>query len=143
MVLDLMLPGLHGLEVFRQVRAQLPLPVVMLTALGDETDRLTGLELGADDYVTKPFSPRELVLRVQSCCDATRRPWRRPRRRSWSTASCGRRPAHEVLLRGVPLALTVREYDLLLHFLRNPRQAFSRSSCSRTSGVGSTPTSRP
>jgi two-component system response regulator ResD len=65
-VLDLMLPGLDGLEVFRQLREHVPVPVIMLTAKGDEADRLAGLELGADDYVTKPFSPRELVLRVQS-----------------------------------------------------------------------------
>src|SRR5258708_561196 len=56
-VLDLMLPGLDGLEVFRQVRERVPVPVIMLTALGEESDRLVGLELGADDYVTKPFSP--------------------------------------------------------------------------------------
>jgi DNA-binding response OmpR family regulator len=126
-VLDLMLPGLHGLEVFRRVREQLPLPVIMLTALGDETDRLTGLELGADDYVTKPFSPRELVLRVQSVL----------RRNAVPLAPVAPEvlvdgelrvdvPAHDVTLRGAPLALTVREYDLLLHFLRHPRQAFSR-----------------
>src|SRR3954453_19829264 len=66
-VLDLMLPGIDGLEVCRRLRADDPqLPVVMLTALGDEADRVVGLSLGADDYVTKPFSPRELVLRVQS-----------------------------------------------------------------------------
>src|SRR6201995_4392774 len=65
-VLDLMLPGIDGLEVCRRLRAQWPIPVVMLTALGDETDRLAGFETGADDYVTKPFSPRELALRVRS-----------------------------------------------------------------------------
>src|SRR3954453_4058291 len=65
-VLDLMLPGMDGLEVFGRLREHAPVPVVMLTALGEEADRLVGLELGADDYVTKPFSPRELVLRVQS-----------------------------------------------------------------------------
>ena len=65
-VLDLMLPGMDGLEVCRRLRARWPIPVVMLTALGDETDRLVGYEPGADDYVTKPFSPRELALRVRS-----------------------------------------------------------------------------
>src|SRR5882672_10170841 len=65
-VLDLMLPGIDGLEVCRRLRERWPIPVVMLTALGDETDRLAGFELGADDYVTKPFSPRELALRVRS-----------------------------------------------------------------------------
>src|SRR6476659_5519939 len=65
-VLDLMLPGVSGLEVCRRLRAAGPVPVVMLTALGEEEDRIVGLELGADDYITKPFSPRELVLRVAS-----------------------------------------------------------------------------
>jgi DNA-binding response OmpR family regulator len=65
-ILDLMLPGMDGLEVCRRLRASWPIPVVMLTALGDEADRLVGFETGADDYVTKPFSPRELVLRVQA-----------------------------------------------------------------------------
>jgi DNA-binding response OmpR family regulator len=127
LVLDLMLPGLHGLEVFRRVREQLPLPVIMLTALGDETDRLTGLELGADDYVTKPFSPRELVLRVQS---VLRRGVAPQAPAAAEVLVDGELrvdvPAHDVLLRGAPLALTTREYDLLLHFLRHPRQAFSR-----------------
>jgi len=65
-VLDIMLPGLDGFEVCRRLRERSPVPVVMLTALGEETDRVLGLELGADDYVTKPFSPRELALRVRS-----------------------------------------------------------------------------
>ena len=65
-VLDLMLPGIDGLEVCRRLRQHSDVPVIMLTALGDETDRVVGLEQGADDYVTKPFSPRELVLRVDS-----------------------------------------------------------------------------
>src|SRR5439155_17847848 len=66
MVLDLMLPGLDGLEVFRRLRSFAPVPVIMLTARGDEADRVTGLELGADDYVGKPFSPRELTARVKT-----------------------------------------------------------------------------
>ena len=65
-VLDLMLPGVDGLEVCRQLRKDSQVPIIMLTAKGDETDRIVGLELGADDYVTKPFSPRELVARVKT-----------------------------------------------------------------------------
>src|SRR5207342_2358956 len=65
-VLDLMLPGMDGLEVCRRLRGNAQIPVIMLTARGDEDDRILGLEVGADDYVTKPFSPRELVLRVES-----------------------------------------------------------------------------
>ena len=126
-VLDLMLPGLDGLEVFRRLRARFPVPVVMLTALGDESDRLVGLELGADDYVTKPFSPRELVLRVQSVL-----------RRSNAVLPPSRGgvlcdgdlvvdvSAHEATRGGQPLGLTVREYDLLVFLLQHPREAFSR-----------------
>src|ERR687898_298508 len=78
-VLDLMLPGIDGLEVCRRMRADDPdVPVVMLTALGEEADRVIGLELGADDYVTKPFSPRELVLRVQSVLRRAARPPAQP-----------------------------------------------------------------
>ena len=125
-VLDLMLPGLDGLEVFKQVRAEVPVPVIMLTALGEEADRLVGLELGADDYVTKPFSPRELVLRVQSVLRRSAGPV--------STQPGVLRdgdlvvdlPAHQATRGGQPLGLTSREYDLLAFFLQHPRQAFSR-----------------
>jgi DNA-binding response OmpR family regulator len=126
-VLDLMLPGMDGLEVFSRLREHVPVPVVMLTALGEEADRLVGLELGADDYVTKPFSPRELVLRVQSVLRRTSQPL---------TAAAPQVlvdgdlevdvAAHQATLGGQPLGLTVREYDLLVFLLQNPRQAFSR-----------------
>ncbi len=126
-VLDLMLPGLDGLEVFRRLRAQAPVPVVMLTALGDESDRLVGLELGADDYVTKPFSPRELVLRVQSVLRRSSAPLAQAQgtilRDGDLVVDIA---AHLVLRGGKPLALTAREYDLLVFLLQNPRQAFSR-----------------
>ena len=69
-VLDLMLPGLNGLDVFRRLRRVAPIPVVMLTARGNEEDRVAGLEIGADDYVAKPFSPRELTARVKARCSA-------------------------------------------------------------------------
>ena len=127
-VLDLMLPGTDGLEVFRQLRARAPVPVVMLTALGDETDRLVGLELGADDYVTKPFSPRELVLRVQSVLRRSSAPLAAlPPAVLRDGGLCVGLAAHEVLLDGRPLALTSREYDLLVFLLQHPREAFSRS----------------
>jgi DNA-binding response OmpR family regulator len=129
-VLDLMLPGIDGLEVCRRLRGQDPdLPVVMLTALGDEADRVVGLSWGADDYVTKPFSPRELVLRVQSVL-----------RRASRTAEAVSGVA-EVLRDGdlvvdvarrvarlgdADLALTVREFDLLTFLMRNPGRAFRR-----------------
>jgi DNA-binding response OmpR family regulator len=128
-VLDLMLPGIDGLEVCRRLREQdADLPVIMLTALGEESDRLVGLSLGADDYVTKPFSPRELVLRVQS---VLRRSARAP---SFEVAELLRDGGLEVdasrrlaRLDGAELALTVREFDLLVFFLRNPGRAFRRA----------------
>ncbi len=127
LVLDLMLPGLDGLEVFRRLRAAAPVPVVMLTAMGEETDRVVGLELGADDYVTKPFSPRELVLRVKSVLRRSAAPLVVTPAEVLSdgdlVVDVG---AHEVLLDGQPLSLTAREYDLLVHLLRHPRRAFTR-----------------
>jgi len=126
-VLDLMLPGIDGLEVCRRLRDRAPdVPVVMLTALGEEADRVVGLELGADDYVTKPFSPRELVLRVQSVLRRTARARPAPETLADGdlTVDTARRVAR---LRGAELALTVREFDLLAFLLRNPGRAFSRA----------------
>nr|WP_221379250.1 response regulator transcription factor [Actinoplanes polyasparticus] len=127
-VLDLMLGGVDGLEVCRRLRRDRPdLPVVMLTALGEESDRVLGLEVGADDYVTKPFSPRELVLRVRSVLRRTAPaapPGPALLRDGDLTADTGRRTAE---LAGHPLALTVREFDLLEFLLRHPGRAFSRA----------------
>jgi DNA-binding response OmpR family regulator len=126
-VLDLMLGGIDGLEVCRRLRRELPdLPVVMLTALGEEADRVVGLEVGADDYVTKPFSVRELVLRVRSVLRRTAPGDDRPvmLRDGELTADTGRRIA---ALAGRPLALTVREFDLLEFLMRHPARAWSRT----------------
>ncbi|WP_250036401.1 response regulator transcription factor [Paractinoplanes maris] len=125
-VLDLMMPGLDGLEVCRRLRHRLPeLPVVMLTALGDEADRVVGLEVGADDYVTKPFSPRELVLRVRSVLRRSPPTTGTALLRDGElTADTGRRVAR---IGDRPLALTVREFDLLVFLLRHPARAWSRA----------------
>jgi DNA-binding response OmpR family regulator len=127
-VLDLMLGGIDGLEVCRRLRARWPdLPVVMLTALGEEADRVVGLEVGADDYVTKPFSPRELVLRVRSVLRRTTpRVDEKPAVLTDGDlrADTGRRIA---TLAGQPLALTVREFDLLEFLLRHPARAWTRA----------------
>jgi len=127
-VLDVMLPGLDGIEVCRRLRAMSPVPVVMLTALGEEDDRVLGLEVGADDYVTKPFSPRELVLRVDAVLRRSRRPL--PVHGETGVLRDGDlavdRAAHEVRLAGRPLALTTREYDLLVHLMANPGAVFTR-----------------
>ena len=128
-VLDLMLGGIDGLEVCRRLRRELPdLPVVMLTALGEEVDRVVGLEVGADDYVTKPFSVRELVLRVRSVLRRAAPSTEDDRpvllRDGDLTADTGRRIAQ---LGGRPLALTVREFDLLEFLMRHPARAWSRA----------------
>ncbi len=125
-VLDIMLPGVDGLEVCRQVRASSQTPVIMLTALGTESDRVVGLELGADDYLTKPFSPRELVLRVASVL----------RRAGESLAPDAKvltdgdllvdGPSRQATLSGRPIALTVREFDLLRFLVSHPAVAFTR-----------------
>ncbi|MFD7729620.1 response regulator transcription factor [Kitasatospora phosalacinea] len=130
LVLDLMLPGLDGLEVLRRLRARpdrADLPVVLLTAKGDEADRVLGLELGADDYVTKPFSPRELVLRVQSILRRARTAASavpaQPLRSGDLSLDPRARRAHRS---GRELALASREFDLLAFLLRNPGTVFSR-----------------
>ena len=134
-VLDLMLPGIDGLEVCRRLRERWPIPVVMLTALGDETDRLAGFEIGADDYVTKPFSPRELAMRVRSVLRRSRSAAPSDRTDGAGQAEQGiltdrdvtvDLAAHEVHIGGKLVQLTSREYDLLVFLLRNPRQAFTR-----------------
>jgi DNA-binding response OmpR family regulator len=124
-VLDLMLGGLDGLEVCRRLRSERPhLPIVMLTALGEESDRVLGLETGADDYVTKPFSPRELTLRVRSVLRrAAPEPTGDKLADGELIADTGRRIAE---LGGRSLSLTVREFDLLEFFLRHPGKAWSR-----------------
>ncbi len=124
-VLDLMLPGMSGLEVCRRLRDDGPVPVIMLTARSEEEDRIQGLELGADDYITKPFSPRELVLRVESVLRRTAGPPAAGDRLSAAglVVDCAARRATK---NGVELVLTLREFDLLAHFLRHPGRAWSR-----------------
>ncbi len=125
-VLDLMLPVLDGLEVCRRLRAAAPIPVVMLTARGEEEDRITGLELGADDYVTKPFSPRELAARVKAVLRrSTNAPGMGPTSFRAGPVELDLR-AHEVRRDGEMVALTSKEFDLLAHLIANPRRAFSR-----------------
>jgi DNA-binding response OmpR family regulator len=126
-VLDLMLPGVSGLKVCRRLRALGPVPIIMLTARSGEEDRILGLECGADDYVTKPFSPRELVARVDA---VLRRSDTHPAHDRILSISDGDLlidlAAREVRLRDKPVGLTTREYDLLAFLARNPRTAFSR-----------------
>lgn len=128
-VLDLMLPGLDGLEVCRRLRQMAPFPIIMLTALGEESDRVTGLEFGADDYIAKPFSPRELVARAKA---VLRRAGSAPVQAAADTEilnageiSVDMR-AREVRVGGELASLTVLEFDLLTFFMRNTRRALRR-----------------
>ena len=126
-ILDVMLPGLDGLEICRILRRESDAPILMLTAKGEEIDRVVGLELGADDYVAKPFSMRELMARVRALM-------RRPRSRTagprGETLQAGPlmldTEAHSARLGGDELRLKPREFDLLALFMRNPGRAFTR-----------------
>jgi DNA-binding response OmpR family regulator len=126
-LLDLMLPGIDGFGVFRSIRARAATPVIMLTARGEESERIAGLELGADDYVAKPFSPREIVARVQAVL-----------RRQQGDVVIEREnlafgelevdgASREVRVRGRRVALTPKEFDLLYLMARNPRTVFTRA----------------
>ncbi|MGH8963263.1 MAG: response regulator transcription factor [Jatrophihabitantaceae bacterium] len=130
-VLDLMLPGIDGLQVCREVRARRPdLPVVMLTALGEAEDRIAGLEVGADDYVTKPFSPRELALRIDSVLRRVARTQAAQpvlRAGTLTVDPAARRATRD----GVELSLTVRELDLLAFLMAHPGIAFKREDLMR------------
>ncbi len=125
-VLDLMMPGIDGLEVCRRLRAAGDVPIIMLTALGAETDRVVGLESGADDYVTKPFSPRELVLRVDALLRRVGERARPDDRRLVDGNLVVDSSRHEATLGVVPLNLTGREFDLLRFLVSNPGAAYSR-----------------
>jgi two-component system, OmpR family, response regulator ResD len=124
-VLDLMMPGMDGLEVMRRLREHERVSVILLTAKGEHTDRIIGLRLGADDYVVKPFSPAELVARVDA---VLRRVGNSPQpEEPIAFEDIQLDPvARRVTVRGEEAQLTVREYDLLLHFVRHPGQVFSR-----------------
>jgi two-component system, OmpR family, response regulator ResD len=124
-VLDVMLPGTDGLELCRWIRGRSELPIIMLTARGEEADRIVGLELGADDYVTKPFSPRELAARVRTVLRRSRSEVSEAERLSFEELSIDAR-THEVRKDGTELRLTAKEFDLLWFLARHPRQVFSR-----------------
>jgi DNA-binding response OmpR family regulator len=125
-VLDVMLPGTDGLSLCRWIRARSELPVILLTARGEEADRIVGLELGADDYVTKPFSPRELAARVRTVLRRAAPPVREEARRAFGDLVI-EAATREVTNAGEQLRLTAREFDLLWFLASHPRQVFSRS----------------
>jgi len=127
-VLDLMLPGIDGLEVMRRLRDtdQHRLPIILLTARGEESDRIVGLRLGADDYVVKPFSPAELVARVDAVLRRVEVPSGDEPPLEFSGGLVIDGPGRRATRDGEELALTQREFDLLLFLARHPGRAFSR-----------------
>jgi DNA-binding response OmpR family regulator len=125
-ILDIMLPGKDGLTLCRDLRAVRMIPIIMLTAKGEEADRVLGLEMGADDYVSKPFSPRELVARIKA---VLRRTQAVDVGNNWKIKYQGleiQSETRRVLINGTDIVVTPREFDLLLHLAQNPRRVFTR-----------------
>lgn len=126
-ILDIMLPGISGIELLKEIRTQSDIPVIMLTALGDEVDRLLGLELGADDYIVKPFSPRELVARIKAVL-------RRSERSSFKEGEkeirrgpfVFDREAMQVIYDGKPIPFTASEIKIAFKMAENPKRVYSR-----------------
>lgn len=125
-VLDLNLPHMDGLDVCRALRRQSDVPIIMLTARVEETDRLIGLELGADDYITKPFSPRELVARVRAVLRRTHGGVHQPGLLRISDLEIDL-PGHRVTRSGEPVPLTRTEFDLMAVLAQHPGQTFTRA----------------
>jgi DNA-binding response OmpR family regulator len=126
-VLDIMLPGVDGLSVLRQLRSTADVPVILLTARASEVDRIVGLELGADDYVVKPFSPRELAARVRTVLRRSQASGAATRGGSITFEGMQIDPgAREVTVDGELVTLTPKEFDLLVFLAESPRQVFSR-----------------
>jgi DNA-binding response OmpR family regulator len=124
-VLDLMLPGTDGLSLCRWIRSRSDMPVIMLTARGEETDRIVGLEIGADDYVTKPFSPRELAARVRTVMRRSTEPSMHEEHLSFDDLEIDA-STREVTKAGAEIRLTAKEFDLLWFLASHTRRVFSR-----------------
>jgi DNA-binding response OmpR family regulator len=124
-ILDIGLPGMDGFDVCRELRARSNVPILMLTARDEEPDRIVGLEVGADDYLTKPFSPRELVARMKAILRRSE-----PQEGREKTVALGDvvldRESHDVTVAGRPVDLTAKEFDLLAYFMANPGVVVSR-----------------
>ena len=124
-VLDVMLPAIDGFEVLTEIRKRQDVPVILLTARTDEVDRVLGLELGADDYVVKPFSPRELAARVRSVLRRSRPPAPAPSLEFEGLTIDG--TTREVIVDATVVEMTPKEFDLLAFLASSPRQVFSRT----------------
>jgi two-component system response regulator ResD len=124
-ILDIMMPRTDGWDVLKGIRQKNTVPVIMLTAKGEEVDRVLGLELGADDYITKPFSPRELVARVKAVLRRTMRVEQEPELLDYSHF-CIDKSAHDLRVGGEPVACPAKEFDLLWLLCTNPNRIFTR-----------------
>jgi DNA-binding response OmpR family regulator len=126
-ILDVMLPGMDGFSLIRSIRDRSDVPVILLTSRREESDRIAGLELGADDYVVKPFSPQELVSRVRAVLRRTQTKLESPSQGIIQAGNLNINPhTREVLINGNEIMLTAKEFDLLFHLATHPRQVFSR-----------------
>jgi DNA-binding response OmpR family regulator len=136
MVLDLMLPGINGLDICREIRKDSNVPIIMLTARVEESDKLVGLELGADDYVTKPFSPRELVARARAVLRRSQSE-QIVQHLNYKFGNVGlNTAARECRVDNQVVSLTPTEYDLLYHLVRHPNQVCSRSQLLEAADLG-------
>lgn len=124
-ILDILLPHQDGWEICRQIRSTSRVPIIMLTAQGEETDRIVGLELGADDYIAKPFSPREVVARVRAVFRRTQGQAQPPRMLQAGPVTLSIEQ-HAAAINGIPVELTPIEFDLLATLLQHPGQVFTR-----------------
>jgi len=126
-ILDVMLPGLDGFSIIKQLRDRSEIPIILLTSRTEETDRIAGLELGADDYVVKPFSPQELVSRVRAVLRRTNTPDEPAKGGSIDLGGLSINPqTRDVFLNSKSIVLTTKEFDLLYYLVQHPRQVFSR-----------------
>lgn len=127
-VLDLMLPGIDGLSLTEHIRQERQIPIIMLTAKGEASDRIRGLDTGADDYITKPFSPQEVVSRIRAVLRRVKGEQTSPTEKTFEFAHLFIDPSARIVkVDGQNVDLTVKEFDLLTYFAQNPQQVFSRT----------------
>lgn len=128
LLLDLMLPGIDGVTLTQHLRQERAVPIIMLTAKGDPTDRIRGLDLGADDYITKPFSPQEVVSRVRAVLRRVGGPVITRDQKPFELGQVWIDPvSRSVRMDEKSVSLTVKEFDLLLHFIQHPQRVFTRT----------------
>ena len=135
-ILDVMLPGMDGFALTRSLRNHSEVPIILVTSRREESDRIAGLELGADDYVVKPFSPQELVSRVRAVLRRISKEEKSHTDAPISFPSLSMDPQTRIVIaQGQEISLTAKEFDMLYHFIRHPHLVFSVINCSKASGA--------